>query len=150
MVAEKEKKAMKRMTLAAIGILALISVAAAGESVSPAFFEIPFKFKVAAQSFAAGEYRIHVNEEGRIVLRETSTGREAAFPVTGKPDPPDEPAEEPRLVFNIVGTFEPSYTEYITEYVLTEAWLGGENGLLIRAFKGAYETHVVTGRIAED
>lgn len=141
---------MKQITIVAIGMLALISATFAGGSTSPAFFEMPFKFKVAARSFAAGEYHVHVNEEGRIVFHELATGRETAFPVSGKLDPPAEPAEEFRLVFNIVGNFEPSYTEYITEYVLTEAWLGGENGLLIRAFKGTYESHIVTGRKAED
>lgn len=141
---------MKRTTILAIGMLALISAAFAGGSTSPALFEMPFKFKAAAQSFAAGEYRVHVNEEGRIVFHEIATGREAAFPVAGKLDPPAEPAEAFRLVFNIMGNFEPSYTEYVTEYVLTEAWLGGDNGLLIRAFKGAYKTEVVTGRKADD
>ena len=141
---------MKRMTIGAIGILVFVSAAVAGGSTSAALFEMPFKFKVAAQSFAAGEYRIHVNEEGRIVFHEIATGRETAFPVAGKLDPPAEPAEEFRLVFNIVGNFEPSYTEYITEYVLTEAWLAGESGHLIRAFKGSYKTHIVPGRKADD
>jgi hypothetical protein len=141
---------MKRMTIVAIGILILVSAAFAGGSTSPALFEMPFKFKVAAQSFAAGEYRIHANEDGRIVFHEIATGRETSFPVAGQIDPPAEPAEEFRLVFNIVGNFEPSYTEYITEYVLTEVWLGGDKGHLIRAFKGTYESHVVTGRKADD
>jgi hypothetical protein len=141
---------MKHMTIVAIGILILVSAAFAGGSTSPALFEMPFKFKVAAQSFAAGEYRIHVNEEGRVVFHEITTERETTFPVAGKLDPPAEAAEEFRLVFNIVGNFEPSYTEYITEYVLTEVWLGGDKGHLIRAFKGTYESHVVTGRKADD
>ncbi|NJD19218.1 MAG: hypothetical protein FIA95_08065 [Gemmatimonadetes bacterium] len=139
---------MRRTVLAAFGMLLLASGTLAGQATSPALFEMPFKFKVASQEFAAGEYRVHVNDEGRIVLHQVATGRETEFPTAGKLDPPAEPAEELRLVFSIVGNFAPSYTEYITEYVLTEAWLGGEDGLLIRAFKGTYKTHVVTGRKA--
>ena len=140
---------MKRMALAAMGILVLAAAAPAGQATSPALFEVPFKFKVASQDFAAGEYRVHVNEEGRIVFHATATGREAAFPVAGALEAPAEPAEVPRLVFSIVGNFAPSYSEYVTEYVLTETWLGGDGGLLIRAFRGTYETKVVTGRKAE-
>jgi hypothetical protein len=36
----------------------------------------------------------------------------------------------------MVGNFEPSYTEYVTDYVLTEVWLDGESGFLIKTFKG--------------
>jgi hypothetical protein len=139
---------MIRTALATIGMLVLACAALAGQATSPALFEMPFKFKVASQEFAAGEYRVHVNEEGRIVLHQVSTGRETAFPIAGKLDPPAEAAEELRLVFSIVGNFAPSYSEYLTEYVLTEAWLGGEGGLLIRAFRGTYKTQVVTGRRA--
>ncbi len=137
---------MRRMALAALGTLLLLAGPAAGQATSPALFEMPFKFKVASQDFAAGEYRVHVNDEGRIVLHAVATGRETAFPVAGRLDPPAEPAEVPRLVFSVVGNFAPSYSEYITEYVLTEAWLGGDGGLLIRAFRGTYEKQVVKGR----
>jgi hypothetical protein len=137
------------MALAAIGILTLAPAALAGQTTSPALFEMPFKFKVASQDFAAGAYRVHVDEEGRIVFHAMTTGREAAFPIAGKLDPPAEPAEVPRLVFSIVGNFAPSYSEYVTEYVLTEAWLGGDSGLLVRAFRGTYKTQVVAGRWAE-
>ena len=140
---------MKRIALAAVGILVLASAAPAGQATSLALFEVPFTFKVASQELAAGEYRVHVNEEGRIVFHAMATGRETAFPAAGKLDPPAEPAEVPRLVFSIVGNFAPSYSEYITEYVLTEAWLSGDAGLLIRAFRGTYKTQVVTGRKAE-
>jgi len=139
---------MKRMALATMGVL-ILSSAAAGQATSPALFEVPFKFKVASQDFAAGEYRVHVNAEGRIVLQAMATGRETAFPVAGALDAPAEPAEVPRLVFSIVGNFAPSYSEYVTEYVLTEAWLVQECGLLIRAIRGTYESKVVTGRKAE-
>jgi len=140
---------MKRMALSAIGFLFLASGALAGQATSPALFEVPFKFKVASQEFAAGEYRVHVNGEGRIVLHAMATGRETAFPVAGALDAPAEPAAVPRLVFSVVGNFAPSYSEYVTEHVLTEAWLGGDGGLLIRAFRGTYETKVVAGRKAE-
>ncbi|HSW30292.1 MAG TPA: hypothetical protein VLH75_12480 [Longimicrobiales bacterium] len=140
---------MTRMALAALGMLLLVAAAAAGQTTSPLLFEVPFKFKVASQDFAAGEYRVSVNDEGQILFHAIATGREAAFPVAGTLDPPAEPGEIPRLVFSIVGNFAPSYSEYVTEYVLTEAWLGGDSGLLIRAFRGTYKTQIVTGRKAE-
>ena len=34
-------------------------------------------------------------------------------------------------MFDEVGNFEPSYTEYFTVYVLAEVWLSGQDGYLI-------------------
>ena len=32
------------------------------------------------------------------------------------------------LVFDAVGNFEPSYSDYVTEYLLSEVWLSGLEG----------------------
>jgi hypothetical protein len=49
----------------------------------------------------------------------------------------------------MVGNFEPSYTEYMTDYVLAEFWAPGQNGFLIHAFKGAHQSQIVKGEIAK-
>ena len=36
---------------------------------------------------------------------------------------PNSPLEEPQLIFDVVGNFEPSYTEYVTDFLLAEVWL---------------------------
>jgi hypothetical protein len=33
----------------------------------------------------------------------------------------------------MVANFEPSYTEYVTEYLLAEVWLTGKGGFLVLA-----------------
>ena len=45
-----------------------------------------------------------------------------------------------------MGDFAPSYTEYMTVYVLAEVWLPGEDGYLIHTTKGAHKNKVVTGQ----
>jgi hypothetical protein len=59
---------------------------------------------------------------------------------------PDTPLAEPALVFDVVGNFEPSYTEYVTEYVLAQIWVPGEQGYLIHLTKGAHQEKVIKGR----
>jgi hypothetical protein len=140
---------MDRMIIAAAATLALALVAGGAVPPDPAAFQIPFKFQAGGKSFASGEYRIEMTAEGRLLIRQGSTGRETEVAVIEKLARPDKPAEDPRLVFSMVGNFEPSYTEYVTDYVLTEVWLDGESGYLIKTFKGTYKTHAITGRRAD-
>ncbi len=139
---------MERTIIAAAATLALALVAGGSAPPDPAAFEIPFKFQAGGRSFASGEYRIELATEGRLLIRQGSSGRETEVAVIGKLPRPDTPADVPRLVFSLVGNFEPSYTEYVTDYVLTEVWLDGDIGCLIKAFKGTYKTQTVTGRRA--
>lgn len=141
---------MRRMFTAVAGTLALALVASGAGLSTEGFFKMPFKFQAGGKSFAPGEYRIEQKGEGQIVFRQQSTGKETAVPFTEKLPPSEQPVEEPRLVFAMVGNFEPSYTEYVTEYVLKEVWLDGENGFLVRAFKGAHQIHIVKGRKSGD
>ena len=62
---------------------------------------------------------------------------------------PKPPIEEPQLVFDMVGNFEPSYTEYVTDYVLAEVWLPGQDGLQVHTLKGAHQNQTVKGEIAK-
>jgi len=60
---------------------------------------------------------------------------------------PVPPVAEAKLVFDEVGDFAPSYTEYITVYVLSEVWLPGEDGYRIHVTKGAHKTKEVKGEL---
>ena len=60
-----------------------------------------------------------------------------------KLDQPKPPLAGAQLVFDEVGDFAPSYTEYLTVYVLAEVWLAGQDGLQVHVTKGAHKTKVV-------
>jgi hypothetical protein len=45
----------------------------------------------------------------------------------------------------MVANFEPSYTEYVTEYLLAEVWLTGEDGFLVLSGERSEYTKSVTG-----
>jgi hypothetical protein len=49
----------------------------------------------------------------------------------------------------VVGNFAPSYTEYVTDYVLAEVWLQGADGFLVHAMKGAHKTQTLKGQKAK-
>lgn len=137
---------MKRI-LTLMSAMLIVSLIAGGTgSMGAGLFKMAFKFQADGKSFAAGEYRVEQKGERLLVFRQESTGKETAVSFIEKLPAPEQPIEEPRLVFAMVGNFEPSYTEYVTEYVLKEVWLDGENGFLLRAFKGAHQSHIVKGR----
>jgi hypothetical protein len=83
------------------------------------------------------------------MLKQVSTGKETPIAVIERIAQPVPPVAEPRLVFDEVGDFAPSYTEYITVYVLSEVWLPGEDGYRVHVTKGAHKTKVVNGAIAK-
>jgi len=141
---------MKRILDIAAGTCLLAIVVAGSGPASQELFKMSFKFQAAGKSFAPGEYQVEQKGEGQLVFRRESTGQETAVPFVEKLPAADRPAEGPRLVFAMVGNFEPSYTEYVTEYVLKEVWLDGKSGGLVRAFKGAHQTHVVKAGKAGD
>ena len=104
-----------------------------GIAYSQSKFEIPFKFEVGDKSFPKGNYAVEQKEEGKILLRAEKDGQEILIPVIKKLEKPDPPVKEPQLIFDMVANFEPSYTEYITEYVLAEVWLTEKDGFLVLA-----------------
>lgn len=108
-------------------------------------FKVPFNFESGGKKFAAGSYVVTRTGDGQVTFKQVTTGKETALPVTGTLDPPSPPAGEPRLVFDEVGNFEPSYTEYFTVYVLAEVWLSGQEGYRVHTTKGAHKTRVVPG-----
>ncbi|MDH4272557.1 MAG: hypothetical protein OEW18_11355, partial [Candidatus Aminicenantes bacterium] len=81
-------------------------------------------------------------------LSQASTGKEFPVPFTERLAQPAPPLAEPQLVFDEVGNFEPSYTEYFTVYLLAEVWLPGEEGFLVHTTKGAHKNKIIKGQSA--
>ncbi|MGQ9800899.1 MAG: hypothetical protein ACUVRL_04455 [Candidatus Saccharicenans sp.] len=117
----------------------------AGQGQPAALFKIPFEFKATGKKIPAGEYWFGFNQAGKLLLRQTATGKELELQVLEKLSPPEQPPAEPRLVFDEVGDFAPSYTEYFTVYVLSEIWLSGQDGFLIHLTKSQHKEKIVSG-----
>jgi hypothetical protein len=98
---------------------------------------------------AKGEYRIAQLDESHLTLRQEATGKEFQIPFTKRLAQPSPPLAEPQLVFDVVGNFVPSYTEYVTDYVVAEVWLPGQDGYLVHTMKGAHQTQTLKGQKAE-
>jgi hypothetical protein len=135
---------MKRRTMALVVGLALLLGAGVASALAQASFQIPFPFQAGGKKLAAGAYALAKAADGGLVLRQVSTGKETPVPALERMPRPKPPVGEPRLVFDEVGDFAPSYTEYMTVYVLSEVWLPGEDGYRIHVTKGAHKTKVVT------
>ena len=143
---------MKRRTMALVVGLALllgagVSLVLAQASLpvpSQTTFQISFPFQAGGKKFAAGAYAVAKAADGGLILRQVSSGKDTPVPALERMPWPKPHAGEPRLVFDEVGDFAPSYTEYITVYVLSEVWLAGGDGYRIHVTKGAHKTRVVT------
>lgn len=134
---------------AAVLALAVLAVAGPAQAQAQASFKVPFPLKAAGKSLAAGEYTVAKAPDGGLVLKQVASGKEMLLAVLERMPQPAPPAAEPRLVFDEVGDFAPSYTEYITVYVLAEVWWPGEDGYRVHMTKGAHKTKVVTGAAAK-
>ena len=137
---------MKRFAFGAVVVLAFLLVAGAPLAFAQATFKVPFEFQAGGKKLPAGEYGIARSAEGQITLRQESTGKEFQAPFTQRLAQPSPPVAEPQLVFDEVGNFEPSYTEYFTVYLLAEVWLPGEEGFLVHTTKGAHKNKTVSGQ----
>lgn len=122
-----------------------------GQSSAPpsALFKIPFEFRAAGKKIPAGKYWFGFNQAGKLLLRQVATGKELELQVLEKLSPPEQLPAEPRLVFDEVGDFAPSYTEYFTVYVLSEIWLTGQDGFLIHVTKSQHKEKIVSGTPAK-
>ena len=137
---------MKRTALRKAAVALILSVFAAGAAFAQAAFKIPFPFQAGGKKLQAGEYSVAPKGAGELVFKRLPDGAEVLVPFTQRLAPPAEPVKEPQLVFDMVGNFEPSYTEYVTDYVLAELWMPGEEGFLVRAMKGAHQHKTISGR----
>jgi hypothetical protein len=140
---------MKRLFFLAVVALAFALIAGGTVVYAQGTFKIPFKFEAGGKKFPPGEYRVDQKEDGPITLRQESTGKEFPVPVIQRLAQPSPPLQVPQIVFDMVGNFEPSYTEYVTDYVLAEVWLPGQDGLQVHALKGAHQNRTVKGEIAK-
>jgi hypothetical protein len=140
---------MKRLVFLAVVALAFALIAGGTVAFAQGTFKIPFKFEAGGKKFPPGEYRVDQKEDGPITLRQESTGKEFPVPVIQRLAQPSPPLQVPQLVFDMVGNFEPSYTEYVTDYVLAEVWLPGQDGLQVHTLKGAHQNRTVNGEIAK-
>jgi len=140
---------MKRLALfvAATAVFGLVAGGAA--LYAQATFKIPYKFEAGGKKLPAGDYAVTAKDEKQLILKQVSTGTEVLIPFTERLAMPTPPVGEPRLVFDMVGNFEPSYTEYMTDYVLSEFWLPGQKGFLIYGLKGAHDSQIVKGEITK-
>lgn len=140
---------MKRSHVMPVAILAMALLAGAPLIHAQTTFKVPFEFEAGGKKLPKGEYSVAQKGEGQITLQQLSTGREVQVPILNKLEQPKPPVAEARLVFDAVGNFEPSYTEYFTVYILSEVWLPGQNGLEVHVTKGAHQTKVVKGEPAK-
>jgi len=136
---------MKKGSFAVLTALAFVLVVGVARASAQASFKVPFAIKAAGKNLAAGEYAVSKTADGGLVLRQEATGKETPLAVTERISAPAPPPAAPQLVFDEVGDFAPSYTEYITVYVLSEVWLPGEDGFRVHLTKGAHKTRTVAG-----
>ena len=140
---------MKRLIVLAVLALAFALIAGSTVTYAQGTFKIPFKFEAGGKSFPPGEYWIAQKEDGQITLRQGLQGEEVSIPFIEKLSQPEPPIKEPQLVFDMVGNFEPSYTEYVTDYLLAEVWLPGEDGFLVLDTKRADYHKTIKGQRAK-
>jgi len=138
---------MKRFAVWLAVAITVALIVRATDIYAQSTFKIPFGFQAGDKKLPAGEYRVSKGE-GQITLRQESTGKEFQVPFTQRLAQPNPPLAEPQLVFDMVGNFAPSYTEYVTDYVLAEVWLQGEDGFLLHTMKGAHKTQIIKGQRA--
>ena len=143
------KMPIKRRVVLAIVALAFGLMTGAIGAYAQGTFKVPFKFEAAGKKFAAGEYRVSQKGEDQISLRIEPNGEEVLIPFKQRLEQLKPAIEEPQLVFDVVGNFEPSYTEYVTDYLLAEVWLPGEDGFLVHTLKGAHQHQTIKGQRAK-
>jgi len=136
---------MKRLVILTIMAFTFIFIAGSTVTYAQGTFKIPFKFEAGGKKFPAGEYRVAQKGDKQLAFRMEPNGQEVLIPFIQRLPQPKPSIQEPQLVFDMVGTFEPSYTEYMTEYVLAEVWMPGEDGFLIHTTKGAHQHQVIKG-----
>ncbi len=136
---------MKLRGTCVIAVAALALMAGALPACAQATFKIPYQFQAADLKLPKGEYRFAPKDAGHLTLRQESTGKEFQVAFIKRLAQPNPPHHDPELVIDAVGDFVPSYTEYVTDYVLAEVWLPGGDGFLIHVMKGAHESQTIKG-----
>ncbi|MGA2260194.1 MAG: hypothetical protein ABSH28_02025 [Acidobacteriota bacterium] len=139
---------MKRPIVLIVVALVFTLVAGASVCFAQGTFKVPFTFQAGDKKFPAGDYRIARKGSEQITLRQEPNGGEVVITILKTLAQPNPPFAEPQLIFDVVGNFEPSYTEYVTDYVLAEVWLPGQDGSLLHVTKGAHSRQTIKGQKA--
>jgi hypothetical protein len=134
---------MKRHATAALAALAILLVAGATPAAGQTAFTIAFPFQAGGKKLPAGDYTVRKTAEGPLTLRQAATGKEFPVPFTERLPQPTPALTEAQLVFDEVGDFAPSYTEYLTVYILSEVWFQSDDGFRTHTTKGAHRTKAV-------
>ena len=134
---------MTRRAAATTAALAILLIAGTVPAAAQTAFKIPFPFQAGGMKLPSGDYTVLKTAEGPLTLRQEATGKEVRVPFTERLAQPKPPLVEPQLVFDEVGDFAPSYTEYVTVYILSEVWFLREDGFRTHTTKGAHKTRVV-------
>jgi hypothetical protein len=134
---------MKRLSIWAVVTAALMLSAGAATSFAQNTFKIPYPFKVGSASFPKGDYTITQKDDSHLTLKQISSGKETDVAFSKRA--PQANHDAPEIVVDEVGDFAPSYTDYITVYVLSEVWLPGADGYILHEMKGAHKTDIVKG-----
>ncbi len=134
---------MKRHVNGAFLVLAICLILGIAMTYAQSSFKIPFKFEAGDKSFPPGNYRVSQEKDGMITLRREPEGEEMLLTFVEKLSQPETPVEEAQLVFDMVGNFEPSYTEYVTDYLLSEVWMSPKEGFLVLTTKGAHDHKII-------
>lgn len=137
---------MKRFAIGAVAAIALLLVAGTTKALAQGTFTIPYTFQASGTSLPKGNYSVVPKDDSHLTLRQETTGKEFQVTFTKRLAQPSPPVSEPQLIFDVVGNFAPSYTEYVTDYVLAEFWLPGTDGFLIHTMKGAHQTQTIKGQ----
>jgi len=135
---------MKRQAMVTMMALALWLIGGVAAALAQASFQVPFPFQAGGKKLAAGAYTVSKTADGGLLLKQDATAKETPVKVLDRIAKAEPPVAGPRLVFDEVGDFAPSYTEYVTVYILSEVWFEGEDGLRTHLTKGAHKTKVVT------
>ena len=139
---------MNRVIMKIASAVVVFTLAGGALAFGQSSFKIPFGFIAGGKKLPAGDYIFVLKGSDQISLKKGPDGTEILVTFTGRLEVPATPPVEPQLIFDMVGNFEPSYSEYITDHVLAELWLPGEKGYLVRAMKGAHQHKTVTGQKA--
>ena len=140
---------MKRLAVWVVVVTALAFSAGAPRAFAQDTFKVTFPFQIGDTKLPKGDYSVVQKDDAHISLKQEATGKEFQIPFTKRLPQPSPALEEPQLVFDMVGNFAPSYTEYVTDYVLAEVWLQGADGFLVHVTKGAHKTKTIKGQKAK-
>jgi hypothetical protein len=136
---------MKRSVVRHVVILTLVLIVSGTAAWGQGTFKIPYKFEASGKKLPAGIYWIGTKVDGQLVIRQEAKNIEIILPVLQRLAQPTPLVTEPQVVLDAVGNFEPSYTEYVTDYLLAEVWFPGQDGFLIRSLKGAHQHQTIKG-----